>query len=1094
MIIKPYKTQTKKHGSAGRRKRAVINPAVIFLRLSILLLFLIQQGVVCYAGEAANANPAETDNLSSAFSETASVVDPISVDKGFSAILYNNRNGLPTSEANDIAEMSNGFIWIGSYSGLVRYDGNSFERLDYTTGITSVKCLYVDRRDRLWIGTNESGVAVMENGSFTWWTSNDGLGSSSVRDITEDTQGNIYIATTKGISTIDEKMRLSEFGDPAIAGAFINHMRVDPEGMVYGVTNAGDVFMIKDRKLSSFIAHSEFEADGVNCIYMDPNNPGNAYIETMDGVSRYGALDKGFQEIKILDIEPLSQIQRFESVNGRIWICSRNGIGVLADDGFHYLDQLPLNNSVSRILTDYEGNLWFTSTRQGVMKITANRFTDVFNSCMLPEKVVNSTCVYDEKLFIASDDGLMVLNHDGKKVAVPLHKAATISGEDLGMTDLVDMLDGCRIRSVISDSKGNLWISTWRKYGLLRYKDGEVTAFTARDGMFSDQVRAVCEKQDGTVIAAVTGGVNVIEGDSIIAGYAGKEGITNTEILTVAEGENGDILCGTDGGGIYILSGSRMMHIGTESGLTSGAVMRIKKDSERNIYWIVTGNSIAYLTDQYQLVTVDTFPYSNNFDLYENSRGEMWILSSNGIYIVSKEDLIANKNIDPLHYAIADGLPCIATANSYSALTEKGELFIAGTSGVAKVNINAPYESVAVLKASIPYVDADGERVYPDSNGNFTIGPRVRKLTVHSFVYNYSLINPPVSYRLEGFDSEFTTVSRSTLAPVDYTNLKGGTYHFVMRLQEPVSRRYKTVSVRIVKTKAFYEHVWFVVLSALVGCAIIFGCVALYVRRKVRQLEEKHREEAEKERLSSELAMANRIQASMLPGEYPAFPDRNEFDIIATMDPAREVGGDFYDFFLIDDDHLGMAIADVSGKGVPAALFMMIAKSIVQNCAMLGNSPSEILRLTNESICANNRMEMFVTIWVGILEVSTGTLTAANAGHEYPTLCRAGGTFALYRDKHGFVIGGMEGMVYREYTLQLSPGDKLFLYTDGVPEATDRNDKLFGTERMLEALNSAPDASPKEILQNVRKAVDHFVQDMEQFDDLTMLCVEYKGS
>jgi serine phosphatase RsbU (regulator of sigma subunit) len=360
-------------------------------------------------------------------------------------------------------------------------------------------------------------------------------------------------------------------------------------------------------------------------------------------------------------------------------------------------------------------------------------------------------------------------------------------------------------------------------------------------------------------------------------------------------------------------------------------------------------------------------------------------------------------------------------------------------------------------------------------------------------VYNYSLINPQVSYRLEGFDSEYTTVGRNSLAPVDYTNLRGGNYRFVLRLQEPVTRRYKTISVSIVKEKAFYEHIWFFVLAGLFAAAAVGVCVNAYIRKKEVQLEKKHRERAEQERIASELSMANRIQASMLPGNYPAFPDRTEFDVFATMDPAKEVGGDFYDFFLIDDDHLGLVIADVSGKGIPAALFMMISKSLVKNCAMLGRSPAEILETTNESICANNREEMFVTVWVGILEISTGKLTAANAGHEYPTIKRADSGFEIYKDKHGFVIGGMEGMIYKEYTIDLSPGDKLFLYTDGVPEATDRENQLFGTERMLAALNSAPEASPQDILRNVRRAVDLFVQNEEQFDDLTMLCIEYKG-
>ena len=250
---------------------------------------------------------------------------------------------------------------------------------------------------------------------------------------------------------------------------------------------------------------------------------------------------------------------------------------------------------------------------------------------------------------------------------------------------------------------------------------------------------------------------------------------------------------------------------------------------------------------------------------------------------------------------------------------------------------------------------------------------------------------------------------------------------------------------------------------------------------------------AERERISTELSLATRIQADMLPNTFPAFPDRREFDIYASMDPAKEVGGDFYDFFLVDPDHLCMIMADVSGKGVPAALFMMASKIILANNAMTGKSPGQILTDTNNAICSNNREQMFVTVWLGILELSTGKLTAANAGHEYPVLKKPDGGFELLRDRHGFVIGGMDGVKYREYELTMAPGAKLFLYTDGVPEATSAAQELFGTERMLAALNEAPDAAPEEILHSVRRAVDAFVKEAEQFDDLTMLCLEYKG-
>ncbi len=250
---------------------------------------------------------------------------------------------------------------------------------------------------------------------------------------------------------------------------------------------------------------------------------------------------------------------------------------------------------------------------------------------------------------------------------------------------------------------------------------------------------------------------------------------------------------------------------------------------------------------------------------------------------------------------------------------------------------------------------------------------------------------------------------------------------------------------------------------------------------------------AEKERDKTELALAAAIQDGMLPSTFPAFPDRAEFDVFASMDPAREVGGDFYDFFLIDEDHLCLEIADVSGKGIPGALVMMSSKIMLSDFAMTGKSPAEILHDGNNTLCMNNKDKVFVTAWLGILEISTGKLTAANAGHEYPVLKKPDGQYELIKDKHGFVLGGIEDMEYTDYELQLEPGTKLFLYTDGLPEAEDADNNMFGVERMVKALNEHPDAVPEMVVTNMYIAVSEFIKETEQFDDLTMLCLEYKG-
>lgn len=249
---------------------------------------------------------------------------------------------------------------------------------------------------------------------------------------------------------------------------------------------------------------------------------------------------------------------------------------------------------------------------------------------------------------------------------------------------------------------------------------------------------------------------------------------------------------------------------------------------------------------------------------------------------------------------------------------------------------------------------------------------------------------------------------------------------------------------------------------------------------------------AERERIHAELSFARQIQYNALPSEYPAFPDRTEFDIYGSMTPAKEVGGDFYNFALIDDDHLAMWIGDVSDKGVPAALFMMAANIVIDNRTSMGGTPAKIMEFVNDNICEHNSTELFITVWLGILEISTGRLTCCNAGHEDPAVYRKGGTFEFVKHKHNLVLGAMPDIAYTDHEIRLGKGDKLFIYTDGVTEATDPEYKLFGLDRTIEALNRYREGSPQEILEGVDVCIKEFVGDGKQFDDLTMLCIEIK--
>ncbi len=251
---------------------------------------------------------------------------------------------------------------------------------------------------------------------------------------------------------------------------------------------------------------------------------------------------------------------------------------------------------------------------------------------------------------------------------------------------------------------------------------------------------------------------------------------------------------------------------------------------------------------------------------------------------------------------------------------------------------------------------------------------------------------------------------------------------------------------------------------------------------------------SQKEKYHTELNIASQIQEQVLPKDLPDVPAKNAFHLHASMIPAREVGGDFYDFFLTGQDQLALVIGDVSDKGVPAALFMMIAKTLIRNFAKVENSPAQIISNVNDQLCENNESGYFVTVWFALIDLTTGQGTAVNAGHEKPAVCRAGDSYELIYNRHCLPLGCVQGLKYREQTFQMNPGDQLFVYTDGVPEAVNQGNEQFGTDRMLEVLNRNKNVRPEEILSRMKSEIDAFVGDVPQFDDTTMLCFQYKGA
>ena len=975
-------------------------------------------------------------------------------DLGFEvshSLTFYDISNLPYSTFMAVAQTPDGFVYLGGYGGLLRYDGKKFEQIP---GIISAVSLYTARDGALWIGTNDGHILRMDSdGQYRQYT----VDAVAIRAIVPDRQGRLLFGTDEGLYSMMERDETPTLiPDKRLQDVYITHLTADAAGDVYGVTEGGQFFVLHDLFIARWGSAEEL-GKTVSCITPDPERTGWVYLGTSSSEILHGSLSSPLEDFEVMETPDLTVINVIRFVEGRMWICSVSGIGYVDNKGYHVLPYKALK-SEEAMEVDYEGNLWFASSRTGAVKITPTRFDDLNRISPLDDLVVNTTWMKDGLLYVGTDTGLVILDSSGEQI----------------VNELTAQLAGSRIRAIKSDSKGNLWICTVSDNGLVCLTpQGRLRRYTTEDGLISDRIRTVYEMEDGTLAISAVGAVHLMRDGEIVKTY---EDVPTPYILSMCQGQDGRLYLGSNGRGVYVLDKDRISPYEGRSNLDSGTIMGIRRDDERGVLWLLTGSGIGVIRDGKAYSLRNTVMGTGGvFELLFADNGRLLVLDGTGMYSVSADQLLSGETASYEFYSVSNGLPHITTSNSRNYISPQGYAYISCSDGITRLNIHDADQAVEP-RLAVPFLEADDARMYVSDT--VTVGSRVKRIVIHPFVLSYALSNPKVSYMLEGFDGDPLESSKEDLAPVSYTNLRGGTYTFRLWNER------QSVSVTIVKEKAIYEKPIFWVF---VGLLFILAN-ALLIRELMKRQEKRVAKKKEQEYFARELDLASQIQAGALPSNFPNRPD---LELYASMDPAKEVGGDFYDFFFVDEDHLAMVMADVSGKGVPAALFMMSAKSIIKTETLIGNSPAATLRKANDQICANNEMDMFITVWLGILELSTGKLTCSNAGHEYPVLCH-GGRFTLYKDVHGLPVGTLEDMDFDEYSLLLEPGDKLFLYTDGVPEAVNASDEFFGTERMTEALNGAAAGTPGEILAAVRRAVDGFVGSAEQFDDLTMLCLDYK--
>lgn len=754
--------------------------------------------------------------------------------------IYDAQNGLPTSDAMCICSGSDGHIFIGGYSGVICYNGSKFERLDSTDGLTSARDIYEDSKGRIWVGTNDNGVILIEGEKRIHYTYEEGLPSSSIRAICEDGKGNIYIGTISGMAYITVSGEILQLSDSRVDGHRIMRLGKTPDGRVYGLTSEGDIFLIKNGAFSEIHGSNELGMKKISSIIHDPESNGKFYMSTDSKEIYYGDFGAVSMDMKRISIAPIKNVEWLSYSCGRVFVMSSDTVGYLDEsDKLHILSDIKLNSGIERMISDYQGNLWFASSKQGVMKLVSNNFIDLTEAAGINKDVVNAVCLTGDSIHIGSDSGYTVLNMNGEPI------------DD----ELCNLLKNNRIRCITKDSGGNIWVSVYTNgMGLVkRSVDGRITRYTGKDGLPSDEIRCTAEADDGSMLVGTNEGLAVIKNGKVIRTYSHKDGMSNSTILTVAQGTDGKIYMGTDGGGLYIAEGDQVARISREDGLTSDVVLRVKNDPVRDVVWAITSNSIQYFRNG-SLKQVSGFPYSNNYDIYFDEDDKLWILSSLGLYVVKDREMLSDAVDHYDLYTVNNGLPYAITGNSFSAMNENGEMFIAGRQGVIKTNVKDIYAGSSYIKTKLEYIDCDGSKIYPDDEKHFTIPSDVSRVKIVPDIFDYSVSDPPVHIYLDGVSDEGVFEERSKLSTLEYTNLPHGVYELHIKIYKNDRRTLISENTYKINKIPRIGELLITKLLLILLAAILMGLVVWHTMNTTiirRQYEEIRHAKDEAERANS---------------------------------------------------------------------------------------------------------------------------------------------------------------------------------------------------------------------------------------------------
>lgn len=769
---------------------------------------------------------------------------------GYSAQIYDATNGLPASEANFIIQDKDGFIWIGGYSGIIRYDGINFDRFTNTEGLTSGRALFEDSKSRIWVGTNDNGIVYFdEDRNAFHYTVNDGMPSASIRTFAEDNEGNVFIGTTEGIAYFDTSDTLRILDDDRINSQRILRMDAGYGGTIYGYTKTGAVFSIDDCAISGYYESQELGTQDISNIMANSVTTGQVVIGTKSDKIYYGEFGAELSDMKEVSVAPLNSVKWIDYVCGKVWVASETAFGYVDDYGkFHLVENIPINSGIEMLTGDYQGNLWIASSKQGVMKVVVNSFSNITTQAKIESEVVNTTCIYHNSLYIGTGEGIKILEDFKNPVE----------------NSLTEYIGSAKVRCIMKDEQENLWISTFdNSMGLVRYGiDGTIQSFTMADGMPSNEIRCTAISSDGKIIVGTNGGVALIKDNRIDKTFGYNDGIKNSVIQNVAGGQNGEIYVASDGDGIYIIENDQVTgRLGLADGLTSEVVNKIKWDEKRQLYWIITSNSIEYMKDGI-ITEVSSFPYNNNFDIFWDDEDCLWVLASNGLYWTKAQELVEDNVETYKLYTISNGMTSMPVNQSYSDMDEDGNLYIAGMNGVDHININRYEKDTVWIRTGITKITINDVTLVPDESGNYIIPAEGGRIQIVPAVLDYSMTNPLVRVYLEGNIDRGITVYRDELTPLEYTNLRYGKYTLHVQILDSVTGDLlQDNSYNIQKEPMMFERplvrVLLVILLIVIGGVVVWRVMTWTVIRRQYNEIAAAKDEAERANSAKSRFLAN---------------------------------------------------------------------------------------------------------------------------------------------------------------------------------------------------------------------------------------------